>query len=97
VAPAADAALRARLALLARDTAGAVSLLGAGLRRLDEPYTMFAPLRAMAPERMLLVTLLAATRPEDPAAARWAGSFTRSRSLADRFFADRARRAAGLP
>ena len=97
VPPAAHAALRARLALLAGDTAGAVSLLGAGLRRIDEPYTMFAPLRAMAPERMLLVTLLAATRPGDPAAGRWAASFTRSRSLADRFFAARARQAAGRP
>ena len=63
---------------------GHISLLGYGERLIH-------PLRSMAPERMLLVELLAATQHDGESLHRWVGSFTASRSLADRFFAGRVR------
>jgi tetratricopeptide (TPR) repeat protein len=92
VPPAVRASLAARLALLAGDSARAIALLEDGLARIDEPFATFFPLRAMAPERMLLLELHAATRGDPAAARRWANSFTASRSPADLLFADRARR-----
>ena len=89
---AAHAALSARLALLAGDSARAIGLLREGLARIDEPYATFFPLRAMAPERMLLVRLFAATQRDSASLRRWVGSFTTSRSIADRLFADYVRR-----
>ena len=89
---AAHAALSARLALLAGDSARAIGLLREGLARIDEPYATFFPLRAMAPERMLLVRLLATTQRDSASLRRWVGSFAASRSIADRLFADHVRR-----
>lgn len=71
-----DAALRARLALLARDTANAILLLERSLSRVAPPVAMtFYPLIAMAPQRLLLAELYLAT--DRPAAAkRWLDSFS---------------------
>ena len=92
VPAAARASLDARLALLAGDTTTAIRLLGVALTRIDDPFTIFFPLRAMAPQRMLLAELLAAGGRDAGAVRQWTDSFLTSRNVADRFFADRSRR-----
>jgi tRNA A-37 threonylcarbamoyl transferase component Bud32 len=80
--PALRAALEARLALLARDTARAVRSLELSVSRSPEPFGMFFPLMAMAPERWLLVQL-AVARGDRATAARWLDSFAHTWSLGD--------------
>jgi hypothetical protein len=74
--------LRARLALLAHDSAGAVDALERAVSRIAEPYTANYPLTAAAPQRFLLMRLLAA-RGEPAGAERWRRSFSRSWAVAD--------------
>ena len=88
IAPALRAALQARLALLARDTARAVQLLDGAVSRSGEPFGMFYPLAAMAPERWLLVQL-ALARGDRAATTRWLASFAHTWSLGDAFYATR--------
>jgi tetratricopeptide (TPR) repeat protein len=86
--PAADAlrwSLRARLALLARDTTGAVVALRRAVARISEPYTGHYPLTAVGPQRFLLARLLLA-RGDSAGAERWRRSFTGSWSVADLFY-----------
>jgi len=86
--PAADAlrwSLRARLAMLAGDTAGAIDALRHSVARVQEPYTANYPLTALGPQRFLLARLLAA-RGDSAGAARWRRSFARSWSVADLFY-----------
>jgi hypothetical protein len=81
--------LLARLALLAADTIRAMEHLDASLSRLPEPFTVYFPLSAMAPQRLLLAELAAGRAPEQ--ARRWFASFTSSWALADVFYAVRLR------
>ena len=74
--------LRARLALLAGDSTGAVSALQRAVARVAEPYTANYPLTALGPQRWLLGRLLAA-RGDSAAAERWRRSFRRSWAVAD--------------
>jgi serine/threonine-protein kinase len=86
--PAADAlrwSLRARLALLDRDTTGAIAALRRSVARVQEPFTANYPLTALGPQRFLLAQLLAA-RGDSSGADRWRRSFTRSWSVADLFY-----------
>jgi hypothetical protein len=86
--PAADAlrwSLRARLALLARDTTAAIDALRRSVARVQEPYTANHPLTALGPQRFLLARLLAA-RGDSAGADRWRRSFLRSWSVADLFY-----------
>ena len=77
--------LRARLALLARDTAGAVDGLQRAVARIPEPHTANYPFTAVAPQRLLLARLLLA-RGDTTGALRWQRSFVRSWSVADLFY-----------
>jgi tRNA A-37 threonylcarbamoyl transferase component Bud32 len=86
--PSADAlrwSLRARLAMLSRDTAAAIDALRHSVARLQEPYTANYPLTALGPQRFLLARLLAA-RGDSAGADRWRRSFLRSWSVADLFY-----------
>jgi hypothetical protein len=86
--PAAEAlrwSLRARLALLARDTTGAVVALRRAVARISEPYTGHYPLTAVGPQRFLLARLLLA-RGDSAGADRWRRSFNGSWSVADLFY-----------
>jgi len=88
--PALRAALAARLALLAGDTARATRALELSVSRSPEPFGMFFPLTTMAPERWLLVKL-ALGRGDRAAAVRWLDSFANTWSLGDVLYARRAR------
>ena len=84
------AALEARLALLAADTGAAVAALRRAVSRVHGPGDGFFPMISMAPERLRLATLLAATG--DPAGAeQWLGSFSETWAVADAMFTPRAR------
>jgi tetratricopeptide (TPR) repeat protein len=86
--PSADAlqwSLRARLALLAHDSAAAVDALRRSVARVQEPFTGNYPLTALGPQRFLLARLLAA-RGDSAGAERWRQSFLRSWSVADLFY-----------
>lgn len=76
------AALRARLALLAHDSATAIDELSAATSRTFEPYVTFYPMATFAPERHLLIRLARATGSAQ-VADRWAGSFWNSMSFGD--------------
>jgi hypothetical protein len=80
------AALDARQALLVADTTKAIERLRLSLSRVQEPWTWYYPLTAMAPERLLLSALLAA-RGAANESARWRSSFTHSWSVGDALFA----------
>ena len=80
------AALEARLALLAADTTKAIERLRLSVSRVQEPWTWYYPLTAMAPERLLLSALLDARGAADES-ARWRRSFTHSWSVGDVLFA----------
>jgi hypothetical protein len=80
------AALEARLALLAADTTKAIERLRLSVSRVQEPWTWYYPLTAMAPERLLLSALLDARGATDES-ARWRRSFTHSWSVGDVLFA----------
>ncbi|MDQ3208896.1 MAG: hypothetical protein M3Q37_09870, partial [Gemmatimonadota bacterium] len=88
--PALAASLHARLALLAGDTANAINLLDRSVGRSLWPYTDFFPLSGMAPQRLLLGSLLAA-RGQAQSAKRWLDSFSNSWAVGDVFFVARAR------
>jgi hypothetical protein len=76
------AALRARLALLAADTAAALEQLAVSTSRTSEPFVTFYPASTMAPERLLLIRLNDALgRSAD--ADRWRASFRNSLSFGD--------------
>jgi tetratricopeptide (TPR) repeat protein len=79
------AALESRLALLAADTSAAIGDLRNSVSNIVEPWTWFFPLSGMAPERMLLATLLRA-RGDDGEAGRWRSSFRISWAVGDAFF-----------
>jgi tetratricopeptide (TPR) repeat protein/tRNA A-37 threonylcarbamoyl transferase component Bud32 len=86
--PAADAlrwSLRARLALLAQDTATAVAALRRAVARIPETHTANYPLTAAGPQRFLLARLLLA-RGDSAGAERWRRSFTGSWAVGDLFF-----------
>jgi hypothetical protein len=86
--PAADAlgwSLRARLALLAGDTARAITGLQRAVARIPEIHTANHPLTAVGPQRRLLVQLLRA-RGDSAGAERWRRSFSNSWSVADLFY-----------
>jgi hypothetical protein len=84
------AVLEGRLALLAGDTAGAIAALGRGVSRVHGPGDGFFPMTSMAPERLRLAELLAATG-QPAAAGRWLGSFSETWAVADAMFAPRVR------
>ncbi|MBA3498425.1 MAG: protein kinase [Gemmatimonadales bacterium] len=91
VEPAPDAlrqSLRARLALLSADTAGAIDALRRAIARVPEVYTANHPLTAVGPQRLLLSRLLLA-RGDTTESERWRRSFVRSWSVADRLFVAR--------
>lgn len=80
--PGLAAALRARNALLASDTAAAVEHLSAAVSRTYEPYVTFYPSATMAPERLLLIRLHRA-RGNPHLAEPWRRSFHNSQSFGD--------------
>jgi len=86
--PAADAlrwSLRARLALLAHDTTGAVVALRRAVARVPETHTANYPLTALGPQRFLLSRLLLA-RGDSAGEERWRRSFTGSWAVSDLFY-----------
>ncbi|HLZ46519.1 MAG TPA: serine/threonine-protein kinase [Gemmatimonadales bacterium] len=82
------AALAARLALLARDTAHAIAQLELSVARPAQPFMMFYPQLSMAPERMLLAELYGA-RGDTAVARRWLDSFSNAWSFGDAVYAPR--------
>ena len=80
------ASLRARLALLAAGTTGAIRELRASVARIPEAASWYYPLTSMAPERRLLAGLLQA-RGEQAESARWLASFAQSWLPGDALFA----------
>jgi hypothetical protein len=85
-----DASLRARLALLAADTASAIPLLEASATRPVWYHLAYYPTISMAPQRFLLAELYAARG--DPAAARrWLRSFAEAGAIADVLYTPRIR------
>jgi tetratricopeptide (TPR) repeat protein len=90
------AALEARLALLAGDTTLAVERLRRSVSRVQEPWTWYYPLTAMAPERLLLADLLSA-RGVSADAKRWHASFANSWAVGDALFAAVLRGRASAP
>ncbi|MBI4501642.1 MAG: protein kinase [Gemmatimonadetes bacterium] len=92
--PSLRAALTARLALLARDTARAVRLLETAVARPMEPWITFYPLLSMAPERFLLTTLLFA-RGDYRSGGRWLRSFSNTSSVADAMYHPQLKRLSG--
>jgi tetratricopeptide (TPR) repeat protein len=86
--PAADAlrwSLRARLALLAGDTAAAVGALERAVARVPRAAIANHPFTAVPTQRRLLVRLLLG-HGDTVAAERWRRSFSASWSVADAFF-----------
>jgi tetratricopeptide (TPR) repeat protein len=86
--PAPDAlrwSLRARLALLAHDTTGAVAALRRAVARIPETHTANYPLTAVGPQRFLLARLLLA-QGDSAGAERWRRSFTGSWAVGDLFY-----------
>jgi hypothetical protein len=80
------ATLRAREALLARDTAAAIRRLQQALERAPWWVSSYAPLRDAAPERFLLAELLLARgRPRE--AERWLNSFGNIGAVGDLIYA----------
>ncbi|HVH09216.1 MAG TPA: protein kinase [Gemmatimonadales bacterium] len=86
--PALQAALEARLALLARDTTRAMRALQRSVARSAEPFAMYYPLAAMAPERWLLAQFARARR-DRATATRCLDSFTHTWSLGDALYTQR--------
>jgi len=86
-----DASLRARLALLAADTAQASALLQRSLVRMPEWYVTFLPLAGMAPQRFLLADL-AFRRRDGTEAKRWLSSLTDSWAVSDVVYGPAARK-----
>lgn len=74
--------LRARLDLLADDTAAAIRSLERSLTRVPDPYTMFYPLASLPAQRLLLAELLHRQGREE-AGRRWLRSFGTTWSLGD--------------
>src|SRR6266545_4740995 len=85
-----QAALEARLALLAGDTAAAIAGLRRAVSRVHGPGDGFFPMTSMAPERLLLAQLLAANG-DNTVADQWLGSFSETWAVADAMFAPRVR------
>jgi len=85
-----QAALEGRLDLLARDTTAAIGALRRAVSRVHGPGDGFFPMVSMAPERLLLAGLLAATG-DRSAAARWLDSFSETWAVGDAMFAPRVR------
>ena len=86
--PAAEAlrwSLRARLALLARDTTGAVAGLRRAVARVPETHTANYPLTAVGPQRFMLARLLLA-RGDSAGSERWRRSFSGSWAVGDLFY-----------
>ena len=82
------AALLARLALLAADTAQTIALLERSVARSGEPYATFFPLVSLGPERLLLATLFA-LRGRAPESIRWLDSFSNTLSYGDVLYGPR--------
>ena len=80
-----QASLEGRLALLARDTLGAIAHLKESVSRIPELYTANYPQTAMGVQRLLLSELQAA-RAEPGEAERWRASFSHTWSVADLFY-----------
>jgi len=76
------AALEARRALLAADTAAAIDALLRATARTQEPYVTFYPLGTMAPERLTLIRIALATGGHG-LARRWIVSFGNAQSVGD--------------
>jgi len=83
-----EAALLARLALLAADTAQTIALLERSVARSGEPYATFFPLVSLGPERLLLATLFA-LRGRAPESIRWLDSFSNTLSYGDVLYGPR--------
>jgi tetratricopeptide (TPR) repeat protein len=83
-----QAALEARLALLAGDSDRAIGLLKHSVSRINEPFTWYYPLTSMAPERRLLSDLLEA-RGASADSKRWRDSFRNSWSIGDLLYVNR--------
>jgi tetratricopeptide (TPR) repeat protein len=77
--------LRARLALLAGDTAAAIGDLRRAVARIPQSVTANYPLVAVPLQRQLLARLLLA-RGDSAGAERWRRSFSAARSVADLLF-----------
>ncbi len=90
VLPSQQAALDARLAMLAGDTTAAIIALRRSLSRFDEPWSAYAPGTVMALQRLQLAELLI-DRGDYEGAFRWLDSFEWSFALVDVFFLDQAR------
>jgi len=84
------AALQSRLALLSGDTAAAITALRRAVSRVHAPGDGFFPMTSMAPERLQLARLLAATG-DRAAADQWLGSFSETWAVADAMFTPRVR------
>jgi hypothetical protein len=82
------AALLARLALLAADTAQTIALLERSVARSGEPYATFFPLISLGPERLLLATLFA-LRGRPAESIRWLDSFSNTLSYGDVLYGPR--------
>jgi len=94
--PALESALRARLALLARDSAAAIQELERAVSRSTEALVAFFPLSTMAPQRLLLAELLAA-RGDRAGSRQWLDSFVHTWSIGDVLYASRVRRLRSRP
>lgn len=86
--------LLARLAMLAGDTLQTIDHLQRSLARIAQPFTVYFPLSAMAPQRLLLGELLIA-RGADGQARRWLNSFNNSWSIGDVLYNERLRKFRG--
>ncbi len=84
VLPSQQAALDARLAMLAGDTTAAIIALRRSLARFDEPWSAFAPGTVMALQRLQLAELLI-MRGDYEGALWWLDSFEWSFALVDVF------------
>ncbi len=83
--------LRARLGLLAGDTAQAIGFLQRSVVRIPERMVTFLPLAGMAPQRYLLAELLA-RRQNTAESRRWLASLTDSWAVPDILYGPAVRR-----
>ncbi len=88
-----QAALKARLAMLASDTTGAITALREALSRFAEPWSAYLPATVLAPQRLLLAELLI-ERGDYEGAVLWLDSFEWTFAIVDVLFLEGARKLA---
>ncbi len=88
-----ECSLRARLAVLRRDTSQAIGLLRRSVVRVPERAVTFLPFAGMAPQRFLLAQLTA-RRQNTSEAKRWLASLTDSWAVPDIVYGPAARKLA---